>query len=56
MKRDELLKEIDAILQVLPSEQVITVALRYAGPQELKEKIAGVRDKLEALKTKLNGG
>lgn len=55
MKQAGIAAEIDSILADIPDQQIIA-SLRYGGPDEVRVKIRGVREKLEALKNKLNGG
>ena len=49
MRQMEVIEQIDAILGHLPTEQQIHVALRYAGIDEIIQKISAVREKLEPL-------
>jgi hypothetical protein len=55
MKGEVLIQEIDAVLLAIPTEQQINILMRYGdGPRELKEKIVGIREKLETLKAKVS--
>jgi hypothetical protein len=55
MKQAEIVTEIDSILSDIPDREIIA-SLRYGGPDEVRGKIRAVREKLEALKNRLNGG
>ena len=55
VKSEIILAELNEVIAMVPSDQGIIIALRYGdGPQELRDTIARIRNKLEALKTKVS--
>ena len=55
LKPDIILADLQEAIEAIPTDQQIIIAMRYGdGPQELRDKIAGIRNKLETLKTKVS--
>jgi hypothetical protein len=53
MTQRELIEELDAILEIAPSEIQVSQMLRYSGVDELRHTMRTVRERLEKLKTSL---